>query len=289
MSKSRPVKILAAVAAVAVLAVVAFVAFGSSSNSTVDPVAEAATQSTATAGEKMLLTIKLSSPTLPGAISGSGNGTFDQRSRSGTLSLAMALPKSPAITQALGGNTLKINEILHGSTIYMQLPSVLMKLLSGGQSKPWLSLNVAKLAGVPGLSSIGGNPVSSNPAALLGYLRAAGSNVTTVGHDVVDGFGTTHYRADLTASQAANRLPASSQQAFKALLQQAHLSQIPIDVWIDSKHLVRRIGLNLQASQGGQAVNEAVTIDIPEYGPQPQPTIPPASEVQAVTLPAAAP
>jgi hypothetical protein len=289
MPKSTPAKIIAAVGAVVALAVVAFVIFGSSSNSTVDPVAQAATRSAALPGGKMLLHLTVSSPALPVTITGSGNATFDTQSHSGTVALDMQLPKSPAITQALGGNTLKLNEIIDGSTIYMQLPSVLMSALGAQPGKPWLSVNVSKLSGVPGLSSIGGNPASSNPSQMLQYLKAAGVNPTNEGSAVVDGFHTTHYHATVSASQALSRLPAASQQSLKQLLAEAHLTQIPVDVWVDSNHLVRRMQMNLKATESGQTVNEGITIDIPQYGPQKPPTIPPASEVQAVQLPAGTP
>jgi hypothetical protein len=282
-----PVKIVASVGLVAVLAVLAFAIFGSSSNSSVDPVAQAATRSASLPGVKMLLTMKLSSPALPAIVSGSGNATFSTASHKGALTLALKLPNSPAITSALGSNTLRINEIIDGATIYMQLPGALMHALGDAQGKQWISLNIAKLAGVPGLSSLGSNPAESNPSEMLQYLRGASSNFTTVGHEVVDGFQTTHYRADVSLDKEISRLPATDQQALKQILQQSHLSQIPMDAWIDSHHLVRRMQLNLHLSSQGQPLAESITIDFPQYGPQPAPTIPPASDVQAITLPAA--
>jgi hypothetical protein len=283
-------KIVASVAVVAVLAVVAFAAFGSSSNNSVDPVAVAATRSTSTPGFKMLMNMKISSPALPAAVTGSGTGSFDSKDHSGTFTLTLVLPKTPALTGTLGTNQLKLNEIFHGGTIYMQLPAVLRGALGETPGKTWIALNLAKVSGVPGLGSLTGNPASSDPSEMLQYLRAAGSNVSVVGHEVVDGVPTTHYHAGLSLSGLSKALPAAEraalQQALSKLRQQAHVNQIPVDAWVDSNHLVRRIQMNVNPSTQGQSVNEQITIDIPQYGPQSAPAVPPASEVQTLNVPA---
>ena len=55
---------------------------------------------------------------------------------------------------------------------------------------------------------------------------------------------------------------------------------MPVDAWIDSAHLVRRIALNFseQVPSSSQQVNLAMQVNFISYGPQPSPAIPPASQ-----------
>jgi hypothetical protein len=55
---------------------------------------------------------------------------------------------------------------------------------------------------------------------------------------------------------------------------------IPIDVWIDAHHLVRRLVMALNISfPGGRSLHESATADFTNYGPQPLPAIPAANQV----------
>lgn len=57
-------------------------------------------------------------------------------------------------------------------------------------------------------------------------------------------------------------------------------TQMPIDVWIDSSNLVRRVQLAFSEPlpNTGQTVPIAMTENFLQYGPQPVPAIPSASE-----------
>jgi hypothetical protein len=50
-------------------------------------------------------------------------------------------------------------------------------------------------------------------------------------------------------------------------------------VWIDSHNLVRQMQMSFASTAGGQTVNTAMTIDIPEYGPQSAPVTPSNDQV----------
>jgi hypothetical protein len=50
-------------------------------------------------------------------------------------------------------------------------------------------------------------------------------------------------------------------------------------VWIDAHHLVRRVQTTLDMDLGGQNIQETVTVDLSDYGPQVPPAAPPASKV----------
>ena len=60
------------------------------------------------------------------------------------------------------------------------------------------------------------------------------------------------------------------------------LHSLPVDVWVDSQHLVRRMILSYKATLSGQSVTTAVRLDFLKYGPQPQPKVPPAGQVTSL-------
>jgi hypothetical protein len=257
--------------------VIALVAFGSSSNNSVDPLAKAATLSGNAPGFKMRMTMQVGTSAEPNLLTGHGSGAFDTRGHSGAMSMVMNIPTEAGSTQKL-----QINEILDGGTIYMQLPASLESAL-GVLGKKWISIDLSKATGIPGLSSLASNPASTNPGEMLQYLKAASGGVTNEGTHVVDGFSTTEYHANLQMSKIPAAVPASeraaAQSAMSAIQKLAHLSAIPVSVWIDKHQLVRRMALNITAKAQGQTINEVIAIDLPEYGPQSPPTIPPSSQV----------
>ena len=261
---------------------------GSSAGNLVDPVARAAVISNQAPGLRLNMTARISSSSLPAPVLMDGQGSVQVASHRGSLTFTMHLPNLPQVTQALGSSTLTLDERFDGTTIYMKLPPALSKRAPGG--KPWLKLDLAKAAssaGLPGLGSLANNPASSDPSQMLGYLRATSGGVRKVGTETVNGLATTHYRGRLELDRVPGRFPPASRaqvrRAIAALEQLAHLKTLPVDVWVDRHQLVRRMHFAIQASVSGQSLQEAFTIDIPQYGPQPAPTLPRASQVSDVT------
>ena len=289
--RTRP-KAVAALVAVGLLAGVAFALFGSSATKVSDPVAEAATLSSSAAGYRVHMVINVPSPSSVTPITGVGDGTVDARDHAATITLGMNLGSGGELAQALGGSTLRITELVDGTAIYMKLPAIVTSTL-GGAGKQWLKLDLTRTLHFPGLAAMEGNPATSNPSQLLQYLRAVSGGVVAEGLERVDGFETTHYHADLSLDSVVSALPASdqaaAQQTISALEQTTHMSTIPVDVWVDSEHLVRRMAMTISATlQGGQPMGVGVTMDFSDYGPQPPPTLPPAGDVQDLSSLAAA-
>jgi hypothetical protein len=144
---------------------------------------------------------------------------------------------------------------------------------------------LGKAAGIPGLGQLlSGSSTLNNPARYVQYLRATtNGTVQDLGQATVDGFRTTHYHATIDLAKLPSAVPASQRQAAQqlaALLRRSGVTQLPIDAWIDSAHLVRRIKQTFNESINGQRLNLAIQVDFVEYGPQPAPTVPPASQTQ---------
>ena len=269
-------------ALVTLLGAIAVAGCGGGVANVVDPVAQAATTSTKTAGYRLNMSLAISSSALPSPITGSGQGAFDVPAHAGAFTLSMNLGSNPQVVQALGGSTLQVQELIKGQTIYMKLPTALTSRLPTFGGKPWVEVNLAKIAGVAGLSSLTSNPATSDPSQLLNFLRASGK-VTKVGTEQVNGVQTTHYRGAIDLSRIANALPGASrqavQQSVQALEKMTTLRELPFDVWVDGQHLVRRMTISFSESVSGQSETVSMRIDIPQYGPQPIPAAPPADQV----------
>jgi hypothetical protein len=282
-SRSPRLKLLAALGLTAVLALLAFTVFGGATRTIVDPVAEAATVSSEAPGYRMHFSFQLTSSTSPTAVTAIGNGSFDPHAGAGSMTLAMNFGNNPQVLQTLGSNTFSMHEILSGTTVYMKLPAALSSSLPTS-GKQWIEIDFAKLSGLPGLSALASNPVSQDPSQMLQYLRAVSDSVVAEGNQRVDGLETTHYHAELNLARVPGALPAAEQaaarQALSALAQVMPAGDVPVDVWIDAHHLVRRIQMTIDANLGaGQTLEEAMTMDLSHYGPQPLPALPPAGEV----------
>lgn len=256
-------------------------------SSTIDPVAQAATQSTKAPGYRMTMSMSVSTPALPTPLTGTGSGSFETGDHLGSLSMSMslgALGSNPQVRQLLGGSTLRIDEVIDRLTVYMKLPAALTSKLSGG--KPWLKLDVAKAGsalGMPGLSTLESNPAGGDPSQMLRYLRASSGQLKNLGKAEINGIETTHYSATIDLNKVPDEFPPSERAAVRqtvnTLKGKAGLSSIPVNVWIDQQHLVRRMQLSLSETQA----NVTLGIDFTDYGPQPAPAVPPASQVTNIT------
>jgi hypothetical protein len=233
----------------------------------------------------MNLVVTMNSPTLPAPITASGSAVVDLRDQAMSMSIGFDMSQIPQAVQALGTTTLAMRMVLVHRVMYIRLPPSLTQRVPQLGSKPWLKFDFTKMTGLPGLSSLGNNPTMTNPSHLLEDLRAASDSVSNEGPQLVGGVQTTHYHVLLDLNKAAANLPAAEQSTVEAglaeLRSSTNLQQIPVDVWVDARHFVRRIGMVMTVSAaGGAHVQEAMTADFTDYGPQPQPTAPPADQVQ---------
>ena len=239
----------------------------------------AADVSTATAGYRTTVTLHETVPSL-GSIEGTANGSFSPAAHAGAMSIQMQLPPSAGL------GTLQAQMVLSRSALYMKLPQLASKIPGG---KPWIYINldqVGKAAGIPGLGSlVSGTSSLSDPSQYLSFLRAtAAGSVKDLGQATVNGLATTHYHAELDLAKLPAAVPAAQRptirQLVEALEKNGATSQIPIDAWIDSSHLIRRIQMAYSEPLGstGQTAMIALTENFLQYGPQPAPAVPNASQ-----------
>lgn len=269
---------------VAVAAAAALVAgCGGSSGSAQVPtvnLSRAADVSSSAPGFKIAMTVHETIPSA-GQINMTGTGSVSPASHLGALNVQMHLPPSA------GPSSLQLRMVLAKTAIYVKLPPELASKIPGG--KPWLYVNLdqaAKAAGIPGFGSLFSSASSmDDPAQQLDYLRAtAASSVKNLGPATVNGVHTTGYHAVVDLAKLPRIVPAAQRQAVEqlvaALKRKGAATLIPMDVWIGPSNLVRRVQMTLSEPlpNSNQSLGISMTEDFLQYGPQPAPAVPSASQ-----------
>lgn len=238
----------------------------------------AAFKSTAASGYRVAMTM---SETVSGSNSGetvvdmTANGSFSAASHTGDMTMNMQ------VSTGGGSQDLAVQSVLDGDTMYLKLPAKYASQLPG--DKPWVSLNFSELGKTVGTSGLGSlfNSGSNfnDPGQYLDFLRATSDgSVKDLGKDTVDGRQVTHYQADLDLAKLPDAVPAADRAAVTQLvstLQKKGVNtQMPIDAWIDSSNLIRRLEMSYDATVQGQSVSVDITAKYGGYGSQPTPKIP---------------
>jgi hypothetical protein len=283
-SLRRPLSRLQSGAVAAILLVGAvLVVFGSSSGGPTGPVAQAATLTSTAPGYRMHVTIAMTSSAAPAPMTATIDAVVDGRDHASSMSMDLSGISSQGLSPFSSGPA-RMQMIIIGSTVFVKLPAT-MTTAFPNTAQPWIKLDLNRVASLPGMSTVINDPTASDPANVLRLLRQVSGNVTNLGPALVGGINTTHFHADLTLAELANSMPGAS-GAFTArvlpMMQRLlQAGSIPIDVWIDAHHLVRRLVMALNIGfPGGRSLQESATADFTNYGPQPLPVIPAANQVQ---------
>lgn len=214
----------------------------------------------------------------------SGSGRF-QSKLVGSMVIEMNVAGAGSALQHL-----EMQEVIDQGRIYMKLPASLSARLL--HAKPWLEIDfdqLSKAQGVPWISSLMNNSKSlSQFDQTLDYLRAAVTgSLEDLGPASVGGVQTTHYHATVDIYKLPAVVPAADraaeQQGVASLSKYDPTGELPIDVWIDSSNLVRKMVLFEPLVINGTEVNDTFELDVSAYGPQPAPAIPPAGQVTSFT------
>jgi hypothetical protein len=173
----------------------------------------------------------------------SGGGNFDNAKRTGALHIEFNI----------GGLAGEMDEVMHGTTIYMQSPLFSAALPKG---KTWMKIDLRRALQSQGIdfSTLG----SQDPTQTLAQLESIGT-VTELGSEDVGGVATTHYRGHVDLA----KVPQGEQ--LKAL---TNATYGPVDVWIgDDDGLVRRMKVSYSVAPS-TAAKQAVsfTTDFSDFG-----------------------
>jgi len=200
------------------------------------------------AGAGLPLPVDLSAKGVTALDSSKGRLTFD-------LKPLLALADAPQGTPG----ALEVR--FDGGSIYAEVPKLDELKVPGG--KPWVSLELPKLASALGLPAEGvGKLFTLEPAAQLRALKAA-KGVKEVGKEDVGGAETTHYRGTFTLSDFVATLPADERKEVEQAIERidalgggsgASLNDpVPADLWVDDDGVTRRLlSTTKLPAQGGQ-------------------------------------
>jgi hypothetical protein len=248
-------------------------------SATLDPVAQAAGATSHLGGAHITVNAQVQGGPLTQPLAISGGGFYNYNSREGTLSIDLSgLPASASA--ALGSGPLRIEELFKDSTIYVGSPLFSGKLPGGAR---WMKLDLGRFAQAMGFNLQQLTGGQANPAQFLDYLRATGGTVTSVGRDRVRGVPTTRYRGTIDLHKVADVLPGANHDQARAaidkIIVQTGMSSIPVEVWIDDHHLVRRMSLGFSLTSSAQTFSVHMTIELFGFGPTPSVTAPASGEV----------
>ncbi len=224
------------------------------------------------AGYRMAGTMTVSS-SRTGPIQIGIDGSFNRAARAGQMTAVFDV----------SGSRIQFSELLSQLTVYLQTGAIpTLAQATGG--KPWVKLNVSREMGAFGLSSL---PTATDPSQFVDYLRAVSSSTKPLGSRTVRGVRTNGYRATVELDRYPNLVGPSQRAAVargvKSLEQAIGLHTIPMDVWIDNSGLVRRLGMAFPECAAGTKFQFDMNVDLYDFGSQPVPRIPAASEVYDLT------
>lgn len=148
--------------------------------------------------------------------------------------------------------------VLDGTVFYMRFP-----LLAGlvGEGKPWLKMDLEKVAKLSGNDLGLGMLGQSDPAQALAYLRAAG-DFDELGKEDVRGVATTHYKGIIDPREALDQLSGPQKEQLEKQLDESGVGEIPAEAWIDGDGYLRRLTVSLAVA--GQTI--ASTTEFFDFG-----------------------
>jgi hypothetical protein len=253
---------------------------GSSSavSGTIDPVAQAAEATTHAEGAQLALRVSVALPTGGAALTIAGHGDINLKDREAEIFMTVqGLPSS--LAQKLPPGGLTMTELLAKNTIYIDSPVFGTKLPGGAK---WVKLDLGKSASSLGLDPQTLTNGQTDPSQYLQFLKAGGS-VQKAGSETVRGVATTRYKGAIdlgkVAALASSKDRAATKAAIEKLTAQLGTDTLPMEVWIDSKHMVRKLQLSLSVNVSGQHVGTKIEEELFDFGPTPGVNPPAAGEV----------
>jgi hypothetical protein len=236
--RTRPLRGFAAVLLPVLLA--GACSSGGSGNTGLAPgaIAAAAAKTTAQKSARVLMVTKIDGPQ---SFKVEADGRMEIGRARGLINVDMASLGLPGA----GG---KVEMRIIDTIAYMKIPAALAKEIPAG--KKWLKIDygaISKQKGVD-ISALQRSFQTGDPAAVLGFLKGAGS-VSEAGTETIRGTKTTHYKATVDFAKVAEKAAASERAEVKKLVDLLGAKSMPIEVWLDAEGLLRRMTFSLDLSK----------------------------------------
>jgi hypothetical protein len=212
-------------------------------------------------GEGSSSGLEMSLPTLATTIPVTADGAIDSSTH--RMKLSMDLSKAAALSGQSGAGG-RMTMVEDGLVMYMS-GDVLGGVLPGG--KPWIRLDLSKMAATSGLDLSALTSGPSDPRTSLEQLRKAG-NVVEVGSQTIHGVPTTRYSVLVDLRQGLDKLEGAQRDAMEQIvnrLESAGGRYVPADAWIDSDGYLRRFRMEIP-NYLGTGSSFSLTMDLFGFG-----------------------
>jgi hypothetical protein len=233
---------------------------GSGTEATLDPLADAATNTRNASSVRFHMVMELDAEGEHVTVGGPGEVSDHGR----RLRMQMTMPRRQLGLP--GGGNARF-EMISANNIYYFRGGPFSHLPGG---KEWVRVKSAPL---PNLGQ-------SDPATMLDYV-AATSDVTEKGDEQIRGAHTKHYTARIQVDKLAERASPDTRPRVQKLVEtmrDSGIEEIPLDVWVDDQGLVRRETMNWHPA-GGSIQMKANFFD---FGKPVQIEIPPRDETMMI-------
>jgi hypothetical protein len=182
----------------------------------------------------------------------------------------------------------KLEVIQDGDVAYVHFPLLAKQLPAG---KTWVKGDAKTLSSADtGQLKQFGSLAGTDPRDIFGMLKAVSGSIEAVGTDEIRGVETSHYKATIDTAKLEQLVPAAQRQSLGGLdqsVQQSGLTEIPIEIWVDSEQRVRKLSIDVDAKQPGtpMAMKASLVVELYDYGKALDLDLPPADQVaDAATL-----
>jgi hypothetical protein len=232
-------------------------------------------------------------------LSFSADGGFDTPAKRSQMSvdLSSVAELMKGFASGLGGNLTgdfgnpedwKLEVIQDGDVAYVHFPLLAKQLPAG---KTWVKGDAKTLSSADtGQLKQFGSLAGTDPRDIFGMLKAVSGPIEAVGTDEIRGVETSHYRATIDTAKLEKLVPAAQRQSlggFDQSVQQSGLTEIPLEIWIDSEQRVRKLSVDVDGKQPGtpMAMKASLVVELYDYGKALDLDLPPADQVaDAATL-----
>jgi hypothetical protein len=192
----------------------------------------------------------------------SGAGEFDSKQKSGSMTM----------TTSVAGQDIHMGIVFAYPVMYMRFPPGLLSGLPA--NKPWVKVDLEQLSQRAGFESgqLMQSQQQADPSQGLQYLEGL-TDVQTVGAEDIGGVPTTHYKGVVDLNRLAAENPALKPSVDK-LVQQAGVSEVPMEAWIDDNGFVRQIEESFDAA----GARTSMTMQFHDFGTSVDVSPPPEAE-----------
>jgi hypothetical protein len=221
---------------------------------------------------------------VPGArFSGTGSGSFGggslQMQFDGAFNGQTGRSQMQMQMQATGPQPIStsISAVQDGSVVYMNSPLFAGQLPNGAS---WMKLDFSGLAGAAALSAQSTGDLDARQ--MLQQLQSVAPGAQVVGTERVRGVRTTRYSGTIDPQLEADELRDAGNDEAAALVEAS--GSPTVDVWVDRRHLVRRMSMTIPVGIPGQPPAQmAMTFDVYDFGAAPAIDLPPSGDVYDAT------